>query len=84
MRIIEVVRRKAEQTTSAETARLCIRMKRGKQRTWGRPGYGQRSKLMVVESACRPLAQMEAEKVGKMKERHVFAWHSGCMNGYCT
>jgi hypothetical protein len=76
MRIIEVVRRKAEQTTSSETARLCIRMKRGKQRTWGGPGYGQRSKLMVVETAYRPLAQMEAEKVRKVKERPAISVQS--------
>ncbi|GAQ85563.1 hypothetical protein KFL_002410140 [Klebsormidium nitens] len=68
MRVFEVIRRAAEQTISSKTARLCTKMKRGRQRTWGVPnGHGQKSKMMRVEEACRGLAE-----IGRNKEIELF------------
>ncbi|GAQ85562.1 hypothetical protein KFL_002410130 [Klebsormidium nitens] len=63
MRVFEVIRRAAEQTIASQTARLCARVKRGKQKMWGPPSRsGQKSKMMSVEEACRRLAELGMEK----------------------
>ncbi|GAQ85565.1 hypothetical protein KFL_002410150, partial [Klebsormidium nitens] len=62
-RVFEVIRRAAEQETAAETARLCIRLQRGKQKRWGQTASGQKSKMAVIESAGRPLAAIGTEMI---------------------
>ncbi|GAQ79689.1 hypothetical protein KFL_000360050 [Klebsormidium nitens] len=63
MRVFEVIKHGAEQEIGVETARLCVRLTRGKQAKWGRPASGQKSKLMVVETACPKLAEIFVRKM---------------------
>jgi hypothetical protein len=63
MGVFEVFKREAENTMSTDVARLCVRIKKSKQKKWGITLSGQKSKMMLVETACRPLAQIGADKV---------------------
>lgn len=76
MGVFDVFKREAENTMSTETARLCVRIKKGKQKKWGTPLSGQKSKMMLVETACRPLAQIGADKVRRNVSKKEKVWKS--------